>query len=672
MKPHTLFILIFMGLLMSCGDELSYNQSETVIVDDSTLVETGIYLNVAAMDIKSSGSSSRTRGNESATANIDEEKQGTDAERRIDNIWVFQFDATSKKLLITPRYYELEASPDEQNAHEVNVLLKPNVESIVYVVANTGSKDWASVDNSSTFDDVKRLSIPLTDYYYYIAIGAGGELAIDDKRIPMEGESVSVVTSQNGKINVKLIRMFAKVEINIGYIPETLDIYDVVVENIPEYCQVGSIAPIDENVAADYPTETGWGQCVFNPKDDQGKYKTMTIYLPENLQGRNKDATENDAEYKTNNASGKNALYLNFKANYKNLFTGSIEDTGREYIFYPGADNYSDYNIKRNNIYKITLNLYTDRYNVATPSSNCFVVKPGQLLSFLPYYRTESGGGYDFSNYLSPDGDESIRINDSKTMTDNVRIIWQTKGAIGDNTNGDKVWIDPKGTDDKKKRKIYVRAGEDGNALIGAFNSKGEIIWSWHIWVTKNEPANLSSAVVYSTYAWNEFGIKTDIRVPGYAIMPCNIGALSYEPRPQKIDSNEVDPDTHGMLYQWGRKDPFPPAIRGDQVEYKDYYTGTHYGNDNTTPVTKTSGTTEDYLFHSLAAKNIETVTGDDVIKYTIQHPTVFLCGTKEAFQNENYTRYSVNYQFQGDWMKYHDDKLWGGKPPVIGTSMKY
>lgn len=141
MKPHTLFILIFMGLLMSCGDELSYNQSETVIVDDSTLVETGIYLNVAAMDIKSSGSSSRTRGNESATANIDEEKQGTDAERRIDNIWVFQFDATSKKLLITPRYYELEASPDEQNAHEVNVLLKPNVESIVYVVANTGSKD---------------------------------------------------------------------------------------------------------------------------------------------------------------------------------------------------------------------------------------------------------------------------------------------------------------------------------------------------------------------------------------------------------------------------------------------------------------------------------------------------------------------------------------------------
>lgn len=217
-----------------------------------------------------------------------------------------------------------------------------------------------------------------------------------------------------------------------------------------------------------------------------------------------------------------------------------------------------------------------------------------------------------------------------------------------------------------------MRAGEDGNALIGAFNSKGEIIWSWHIWVTKNEPANLSSAVVYSTYAWNEFGIKTDIRVPGYAIMPCNIGALSYEPRPQKIDSNEVDPDTHGMLYQWGRKDPFPPAIRGDQVEYKDYYTGTHYGNDNTTPVTKTSGTTEDYLFHSLAAKNIETVTGDDVIKYTIQHPTVFLCGTKEAFQNENYTRYSVNYQFQGDWMKYHDDKLWGGKPPVIGTSMKY
>lgn len=50
---------------------------------------------------------------------------------------------------------------------------------------------------------------------------------------------------------------------------------------------------------------------------------------------------------------------------------------------------------------------------------------------------------------------------------------------------------------------------------IAAYNSQGEIVWSWHIWVTENDPANVSSAVTYSTYAWNEDGINTAIRVPG-------------------------------------------------------------------------------------------------------------------------------------------------------------
>jgi hypothetical protein len=38
--------------------------------------------------------------------------------------------------------------------------------------------------------------------------------------------------------------------------------------------------------------------------------------------------------------------------------------------------------------------------------------------------------------------------------------------------------------------------------------------------VTENNPANVSSVVTYSTYAWNEKEIYTTIRVPGYAINP--------------------------------------------------------------------------------------------------------------------------------------------------------
>jgi hypothetical protein len=109
------------------------------------------------------------------------------------------------------------------------------------------------------------------------------------------------------------------------------------------------------------------------------------------------------------------------------------------------------------------------------------VVKPGQLLSFLPYYRTEEDGGYKFSDYLAPDGDENTKINnDLDDMTKNVRIIWQTQDAIGDNSKGDLVWIDSgTGTaDDRLNHKIYVRAGKEGNALIAAYNSNNEIVWS--------------------------------------------------------------------------------------------------------------------------------------------------------------------------------------------------
>lgn len=705
MKQHIFSILLLAGTLLtgvftSCTDDLVEKQSATVTVDDTNLVETKISLNVAAMDshIVTSRAGDDDTNNDNSKENpkttpmTDEEKRGTAAERRIDNIWVFQFDAKSEELLITPRYYDISSKnivPDEEDAKEVEVLLKPDVASIVYIVANTGVSNWATVANSSTFSNVKLLSLPLPNF---IAVNVNGDLAVEGRRIPMEGASVSVIPKDVEKINVMVTRMFAKVEINIGYIPETLDITDVQVGNIPNYCRVSSLDLDDENdeQRAHYPDDTEWVEYAFKPneKNKDGKYEgTMVIYVPENLQGRNTFAIPDDAGHKTSNAY-KDALYLNFIADYKNLFTGNIEDTGRSYVFYPGADNYSDYNIKRNNIYRVTLDIYTDTYNKDVPSSNCFVVKPGQLLSFLPYYRTEDGGHHAFTDYLDAYGtDETKKIRYLEKMTDNIKIIWQTKDAIGDNTNGDKVWIDPAPSSDDPDRgnkefhrKIYVRAGQPGNALIAAYDGNGEIIWSWHIWITEKEPANLSSAVVYSTYAWNENGIYTDIRVPGYAIMPCNLGALAYEPEGGDEANNRGDytgkiaPKTHGMLYQWGRKDPFPPSISTNSkiIPYNNDNTGNHYANDNTEVVGKTSGTDKSLLFHSVLTSE----TRSKEIDYTIKHPTVFLCGTKKAdygYDNEDPVKASANYAIVGgDWKSVPDNTLWGGLDPLTDGSMKF
>ena len=676
MKRYTLFqVFMFMlflsGMLISCTDDWVENQ-QSPVVDDSNLVETRLSFEVAAMNT----SSSVTRA-----ADDTDDLRGTAAERKIDNIWVFQFDATTKKLLITPRYYDISdknASSDdtaETAGVEADVLLKPNIASIVYVVANTGSSTWARIyQNFATLDAVKEQTLPIPNYK---AVDIGDEPT--DLSLPMEGGTESVTPTKGTVIEVQVTRMYAKVEVLVEDIPETIVLTDVNISQIPYYCRVGTLAPANSTEAATYPSGTSWNSRAFSPgtKNNDGRYTgKIVLYLPENLQGCT-ETSEANPELKTEKAKA-NALRVDFVANYVDIFTGEEKERGRHYAVYPGANNYNDYNIKRNFIYRVRLNIYTDQYNQDIPSSNCFVVKPGQTLSFLPYYRTESGGGYKFTDYLDANGnDDTKKINDSETMSENIKIIWQTLDAIGDNTAGDRVWIDRRSeATDEFHRKIHVKTDKRGNALIAAYNSSNKIVWSWHIWVTENEPANVSNAIVYSTYAWNERQILTDVRVPGYAIMSCNLGALKYYPESE----DKLDPETHGMLYQWGRKDPFPPATNKDanDSDYSDTYTGKHYANDNTTVVGKTAGTDKTLLFHSLAG-NDNNSSNEETIRFTIQNPTVFICGTKEAFKTysggdkkgEDYIKDSDSYIYNGDWLPGHDNKLWGGLNPDDSGNMK-
>ncbi len=75
----------------------------------------------------------------------------------------------------------------------------------------------------------------------------------------------------------------------------------------------------------------------------------------------------------------------------------------------------------------------------------------------------------------------------------------------------------------------FTASGRKGNALIAAVNDEGQI-WSWHIWLT-----DYPEDQIYN----NGAGIAMDR----------NLGATSA----RKEDLVK----TYGLLYQWGRKDPF-------------------------------------------------------------------------------------------------------------------
>ena len=75
-----------------------------------------------------------------------------------------------------------------------------------------------------------------------------------------------------------------------------------------------------------------------------------------------------------------------------------------------------------------------------------------------------------------------------------------------------------------------------GNALIGAKDKDGNILWSWHIWACEKG---------ISSQKYDSEG--------KYQLMDRSLGAL--DGGVSKPDNNKY---ASSLLYQWGRKDPFP------------------------------------------------------------------------------------------------------------------
>ncbi len=92
-----------------------------------------------------------------------------------------------------------------------------------------------------------------------------------------------------------------------------------------------------------------------------------------------------------------------------------------------------------------------------------------------------------------------------------------------------------------------------GNAVV-AFTIDGDIYWSWHIWFTDYDPNTGINPITPGSYnvtngkiyRYNNSSIGGD-----YVFMDRDLGAQSATPG---------DDAAIGLVYQWGRKDPFPGA----------------------------------------------------------------------------------------------------------------
>lgn len=133
-----------------------------------------------------------------------------------------------------------------------------------------------------------------------------------------------------------------------------------------------------------------------------------------------------------------------------------------------------------------------------TAHANCFVAAPGAVAKF-PLYKGNS--------------------ND-KVTPESLVLSWQDNKEL---------FVDvPVLNNDEAYAVVRFAEGKEGNAVLNAV-SGGAVVWSWHFWVVADTPK--------------------DVTVGAFTFQDRNVGALNLD------EKNEL---SVGVIYQYGRKDPFP------------------------------------------------------------------------------------------------------------------
>lgn len=163
-------------------------------------------------------------------------------------------------------------------------------------------------------------------------------------------------------------------------------------------------------------------------------------------------------------------------------------------------------------------------------TANCYIVEGWDASNKDKVFKFKAVTGNNASAYLT-----NIASADVYWETFNTETSVKANQVIAQadyEKSGGEVWI-------TFKMPSTLKAG---NAVIVAKDGAENIIWSWHIWIPSQ-----------SFNAANTYGIYNK------ALMDRNLGALE-----RTVTGSAAKVESFGLLYQWGRKDPFLGAKRNN------------------------------------------------------------------------------------------------------------
>lgn len=250
------------------------------------------------------------------------------------------------------------------------------------------------------------------------------------------------------------------------------------------------------------------------------------------LSGGNHYSTLNRANAK--NMSSEQVYYLPIPADtYEDLQIMVYNNAQGEQSFYLNKSK----TFERNTIYPLTLDCTNFRINLSrdhsfdgagSPDDRYLIRKTANC-----YQATAAAGKYKF---LPTKGEGGEIVTGIKS----VKVLWETNNSTSAPTVGAIV----KSAVTYNKGCIeFDCGGSQGNALIAAYDGEdgtGNILWSWHIWR------------VNSAYGDEDYP-------SGAVMMNMNLGAIN--------NTKATSQNPAGLIYQYGRKDPFPGRANFSNAE---------------------------------------------------------------------------------------------------------
>lgn len=195
----------------------------------------------------------------------------------------------------------------------------------------------------------------------------------------------------------------------------------------------------------------------------------------------------------------------------------------------------------------------------------------------------------------------------SSLATASVDVVWQSKSGLIQYTelrDGKVSFYVGADSDDEEKIK-------EGNAVIGAYDAGGTMIWSWHIWAVNYDPDTAENQLAFN----------------GYTMMNRNLGALAND-----NSTAEKILASYGLYYQWGRKDPFigPASYNAANGASASMYNG---------------GGSRVYMKTEVSSADAGTM------DYAVRNPLTFIVGVSDS---------------EYDWLwSAHSDGLWSDTKTV-------